>query len=93
MTSLHAFTAWVIEILKLSQIYFHTNCLSMDKLQITGQSLGQVFNFSIGHLYVVHLWCYKVKLPNLKLKTWPKQLLGYLLLDIALPGLSIATCF
>ncbi len=23
--------------------------------------------------------------PNLELKTWPKQLLGYLLLDIALP--------
>jgi hypothetical protein len=25
------------------------------------------------------------KQPNLELKTWPKQLLGYLPLDIALP--------
>jgi len=27
-----------------------------------------------------------IKLTNLKLKTWPKQLLGYLSLVIALPG-------
>ncbi len=31
--------------------------------------------------------CYEVKLPNLKLKTRLKQLLGYLLLGIALPGI------
>jgi len=31
--------------------------------------------------------------PNLELKTWPKQLLGYLPLDIALPapGLTLKT--
>jgi hypothetical protein len=43
--------------------------LSMDKLQLTGQNLGQVFNFSFGHLHAEHSWCYQVKLPNFKLKT------------------------
>ncbi len=58
---------------------------AMDKLQLTGQNLGGVFNFRSGHLHSGHLWCYPVKLPNLKLKTRPKQLLGFLPLDIALP--------
>jgi hypothetical protein len=40
-----------------------------------------------GHVHVVHFLCYGVKLPNLKLKTRPKQLLGSLLLDITLPNL------
>jgi hypothetical protein len=35
-----------------------SDALAMDKLQLTGQSLGRVFNFRIGHLYAVHLWCY-----------------------------------
>jgi len=54
-------------------------------LQLTGQNLGRVFNFRSGHLHVAHLWCYQVKLPNLKLKTRPKQPLGYLPLDFAFP--------
>ncbi len=29
----------------------------------------------------MHLCCYETKVPNLELKTQPKQLLGYLLLD------------
>ncbi len=57
----------------------------MDTLQLAGQNLGRVFNFRRGHLHAAHLWCYLVKLPNLKLKTWHKQLLGSLPLDIALP--------
>jgi hypothetical protein len=57
----------------------------MYKLQLTGQNLGRVFNFRSGHLHAAHSWRYEVKLPNLKLKTWPKHLLGYILLDIALP--------
>jgi hypothetical protein len=61
----------------------------MDKLQLTGQNLvGRVFNFSSGHLHAADLWCYRVKLPNLNLKTWPKQRLGSLPLDIALPDLK-----
>jgi len=35
----------------------------------------------------MHLLRYRVKLPYLKLKTWPKQLLGSLSLDIALPAI------
>jgi hypothetical protein len=57
----------------------------MDKLQLTGQNLGQVFNFRNGRVHAVHLFGCRVKLPNLKLKTWPKKLLGSLPLDIAVP--------
>jgi hypothetical protein len=56
----------------------------MDELQLTGQNLGRVFNFKFGHLHAAHFWCYQVKLPNLKLKTQPKKLLGFLPLVIAL---------
>jgi hypothetical protein len=58
----------------------------MDKLQQTGRNQGRVFDFRFGHLQAEHLWCYQVKLPNLKLKTRPKQLLGFLPLVIVLPG-------
>ncbi len=57
----------------------------MDKLQLTGRNMGWVFNFRSGCVYAAHLLCYKINLPNLKLKTWLKQLLGSLLLDIAHP--------
>jgi len=66
----------------LSTIQF--GFVSMVKLKLTGQNLGRVFNFRNGH--VVHFLCYGVKLPNLKLKTQPKQLLGSLPLDISLPA-------
>jgi hypothetical protein len=36
-------------------------------------------------LQAEHILCYQVKLPNLRLKTRPKQLLGSLPLVIALP--------
>jgi hypothetical protein len=57
----------------------------MDKLEITGQNLGRVINFRSGHLHATHLWSYPAKVPNLKLKTRPEQLLGSHPLDIALP--------
>jgi hypothetical protein len=57
----------------------------MDKLQATGRNLGQVFNFRSGYLHAADLFCCWIKLPNLNLKTQPKQLLGYLPLDIVLP--------
>jgi hypothetical protein len=59
----------------------------MDKLQLTGQNLGRVFNFRSGHLLAATFLVLSVKLPNLQLKTRPKQLLGSLLLAIALLGL------
>jgi hypothetical protein len=62
--------------------------LAMDKRQLTGQNRGRVFNFRFGYLNAEHFWCYQVNLPNLKVKTLPKQLLGSLPLVIALPNLA-----
>ncbi len=63
-----------------------TFCL--DKLQLTGQNLGQVFNSRSDRVYDIHSCWHWAKLPNLKLKTRPKQLSGSLLLDIWLLALS-----
>jgi len=48
----------------------------MDKIQLTGQNLGLVFNFRNDRVHAMHLYCYSVKLHHFKLKTQPKQLLG-----------------
>jgi hypothetical protein len=61
----------------------------MDKPQLTGHNLGRVFNFRNGCVRATHFLRYRVKLLNLKLKTWPKQLLGCLPLDITLPRLML----
>jgi hypothetical protein len=58
----------------------------MGKLQLTGQNLGRVFNSKTGFMYPMRIYCFEAKLHNLKLKTRPKQLLGYILFDITLPG-------
>ncbi len=58
----------------------------MDKVQLTVQNLGRVFNSRSGRMKVVQLLFFEAKLPNLKLKTRPKQLLSYLPLDIMLPA-------
>jgi hypothetical protein len=57
----------------------------MDKLQLTRQNLARAYNFRYGRVRSVYLLCLGVKLPNLKLKTQPKQVLGSLPFDIALP--------
>jgi hypothetical protein len=59
----------------------------MDHLQLTGQNLGQVFNFRSGHWHAVTFLVLSVKLPNLQLKTQTKQLLGSLPLVTAFPSL------
>ncbi len=56
----------------------------MDKLQLTGQNLGRVFDSNSDRVYDIQLHFSEAEQPNLKLKTRPKQLLGYLLLDITL---------
>ncbi len=61
----------------------------MDKLQSAGQSLGRVFNSKSGCMCAGHLFCYKPKQLNLKLKTWPKQLLGSLPIAYALPTMCL----
>jgi hypothetical protein len=58
--------------------------VSMDKLQLTGRNLGRVFNSRRGCVRAMQLRCFETKLPNLLLKTRPKQLLASLPLDIAL---------
>ncbi len=45
-----------------------------DKLQLIGQHLGRVFDFS-SCMWVMHLCRYEAKWLNVKLKTRPKQLL------------------
>jgi hypothetical protein len=58
----------------------------MDKLQLTGWNLDRVFNSRSGCVFAMHLSCFETKLPNLMLKTRPKQLVGSLPLDIVLPA-------
>jgi hypothetical protein len=57
----------------------------MDKLQVTGQNLGRVFSSRSDCMSAMNFFCYEAKQLNLKLKTWPKKLLGFLLLAFALP--------
>jgi hypothetical protein len=59
--------------------------VAMDKLQLRGQNLGLVFKIRNSHLHAAVFLVSSVKLPNLQLKTRPKQLLGYLPLDITIP--------
>ncbi len=61
----------------------------MDKLQLTGQNLGRVFNSRSDCMSAMHLFFYEAKQLYLKLKTQPKQLLGYFPLAFGLPGLTI----
>ncbi len=48
--------------------------LSMDKLQLTGQNPGRVFNSRSGCMHDVNLHCFEAKLNNLKLERQGKQL-------------------
>ncbi len=59
----------------------------MDKLRLTGQNQGRVFNFRSGHLHTALFLLLSIKLPTLQLKTRLKQLLGSLPLVIAHPAL------
>ncbi len=59
----------------------------MEKLQLTGKNLGQVFNFRSGCFHADTFLMSSEKMPNLQLKIWPKQLLVSLQLVIALPRL------
>jgi hypothetical protein len=63
--------------------------LAMDKLNLTEQNLGGVFNSRLGCACICHGVVHKTKQPNLKLKTRPKELLGSLPLAFALPALTM----
>jgi hypothetical protein len=58
--------------------------LAMCKLKLSGQNLGRVFNSRLGRACMHCAIAYITKQPNLKLKTWHKQLLGSLPLAFAL---------
>ncbi len=60
----------------------------MDKLQLTGRNLGRVFNSRLGCAWIRRSIAYITKQSNLKLKTRPKQLLGYLPIAFALPAIA-----
>ncbi len=63
------------------------NTQTMDELQQT----GRVFNSTSTCAYVVHSCCYLAKRPNLIVKNWPKHILGYPPLDIALSAKRVLT--
>jgi len=50
----------------------------MDKLELAGLDLGQIFNSRLEHAYMYRAIACITKQHNLKLKTWPKQLLSSL---------------
>ncbi len=49
-----------------------------------------VFNSQIGRMHAVHLHFYESKHFRLKLKIWPKQLLGYLPVGIVISLSSVS---
>ncbi len=53
----------------------------MDNAQQQDETLAEFSTLEMA----MCMQCYTIKLPNLKLKTRPKQLLGSLPLDITLP--------
>ncbi len=56
----------------------------MDKIQLTGRTLGRILNSRRVCMHAMHLLSGVAIRPNLVLKTRPKQLLGSLQLDIVL---------
>jgi hypothetical protein len=52
-------------------------------------NLGRVINSRLGRACICHAVAYVTKQPNLKLKTRPKQLLGYLPLAFVLSTKSL----
>jgi len=61
--------------------------LAKDKVKLTGRNLAPVISSRNGRSYAMHLLCNAAILPNLELKTQPKQLLGSILLNVTLPML------
>jgi hypothetical protein len=73
----------------LSDVMFcYTGITNHGQTSVTGQNLGRVFNSKGGCKCAMHLCCFEVKWPSLKLKTRPKQLLHSLPFAFALPKLT-----
>jgi hypothetical protein len=56
------------------------------KLQRTGLSLGRFVHARSGCMHAVQILFSLAKLANVELKTWLKQLLGFLPLAFGIPG-------
>jgi len=65
----------------------HSSLFSRSEHGLSGQNQGRDFNFRHGSSVAPCIYFTTEKLPNSKLKTGSKQLLGSLLLTFALPGL------
>jgi hypothetical protein len=57
----------------------------MEQFQLTGKNWAKISTLEMAGAHAIRFPLCGVKRPNLKLKTWPKQLLGSLLLDTVLP--------
>ncbi len=58
---------------------------TLHKLKLARQNLGRVYNFRCRRAFVPYTSFWTAKLPSLKWKNKPKQLLGYLPFTFALP--------
>jgi hypothetical protein len=58
----------------------------MDNFSLQDKTWAKVSTLDVGVFYALHLFYLLAKQSKLKLKTWPKQLLGSLPLAIALPA-------
>jgi hypothetical protein len=67
-----------------NRLYFVT--VGKGKLKLTGLNLGRIFNYRCRCASAWISTCASSKQPNLKLRTQPKPVLGYLPLAFALPG-------
>jgi hypothetical protein len=70
------------------ETFARNKTLATDKLKLTGQNLGRVFNSRLGRACIGHAIVHITKQPNLKLKTQPKQLSGSLLSAFTLHALA-----
>ncbi len=69
---------WLYDCTVIMIVNYDPKSFIVQATDLTGQNLGRVFNFRLGQCMPMHLrWC-ETKQPNLKLKAWPKQLLGFL---------------
>ena len=61
---------------------FAAKASTLEKLELKGQKLGRAIKSRSGCMHAMHFHLFEAKRPNLKLKSLPKQLLIFLLLDI-----------
>ncbi len=81
MTNGIAYWNWMVGVSVITDI---SQNIHDQKLKLTGQNLGLVFNYRSRRMLTTRLLPSLPKLPGLKLKTRPKQLLGSIRLTFTL---------